>query len=50
MSAWHRYAQERALVAQMELAAEVGLPLVLYEVNAAEALADKVRGGAADVP
>lgn len=28
-----RYAQERALAEQMELAAGVGLPLVLYEVT-----------------
>ena len=28
-----RYAQERALTEQMDLAAEVGLPLVLYHVQ-----------------
>ncbi len=38
-----RYAQERALGAQLELAAEVHLPLVLYCTRAADALAEKVR-------
>ena len=40
-----RYAQERALVSQMELATDVGLPMVLYEVRAAEALMEKVSLG-----
>ncbi|GLC67726.1 hypothetical protein PLESTF_000599100 [Pleodorina starrii] len=37
-----RYAQERALTEQMELAAGVGLPLVLYEVRASEALVERI--------
>ncbi|GIL98989.1 hypothetical protein Vretimale_4288 [Volvox reticuliferus] len=37
-----RYAQERALSEQMELAAGVGLPLVLYEVRASEALVERI--------
>ncbi|KAG2498007.1 hypothetical protein HYH03_004265 [Edaphochlamys debaryana] len=37
-----RYAQERALTEQMELAASVGLPVVLYEVRAAEALCERI--------
>ncbi|GIL43496.1 hypothetical protein Vafri_930 [Volvox africanus] len=37
-----RYAQERALSEQMELAAGVGLPLVLYEVRASDALVERI--------
>ncbi|GLI68755.1 hypothetical protein VaNZ11_013208 [Volvox africanus] len=37
-----RYAQERALSEQMALAAGVGLPLVLYEVRASEALVERI--------
>ncbi|GAX77518.1 hypothetical protein CEUSTIGMA_g4962.t1 [Chlamydomonas eustigma] len=38
-----RFAQERALSQQMELAAQVGLPLVLYQVNACEALLEHIK-------
>eukprot|EP00198_Chlamydomonas_reinhardtii_P013357 XP_001702694.1 predicted protein [Chlamydomonas reinhardtii] len=37
-----RYAQERALSEQMELAAAIALPLVLYEVRASEALVERI--------
>jgi hypothetical protein len=39
-----RYAQERALAAQMDLASEILLPLVLYSTRAADALVEKVGG------
>ena len=39
----HRYAQERALVEQMEIASALGLPMMLYQTAACEELADKIR-------
>lgn len=39
-----RYAQERALQEQLDLGVAAGLPLVLFDVKAAEALAERVAG------
>lgn len=39
---WDRYAQEKVLQQQMDMALEVGLPLLLYHVQAAAELAEKV--------
>mmetsp|Transcript_4079 Transcript_4079/g.7245 ORF Transcript_4079/g.7245 Transcript_4079/m.7245 type:complete len:1106 (-) Transcript_4079:1874-5191(-) len=38
-----RYAQERAMTDQMAAAVEVGLPLLLYEVQAADVLVEKIQ-------
>lgn len=38
-----QYAQERALLEQMELVSGLGLPLMLYSTAANDALADKIR-------
>jgi Tat protein secretion system quality control protein TatD with DNase activity len=38
-----RYAQERALVDQMDLISSLGLPLMLYSTAANDALAEKIR-------